>query len=111
MLRFNVSARFSSFLNYVLSLLFYHRRTLYNALNIVPKNTTSAFNPPYLLFSPLPSYCTALHCTARYVSAKAKGRADLDWSAIGMDISETAGIDVSKDVARNIQDVKDGRTY
>jgi hypothetical protein len=52
---------------------------------------------------------TAFFC--RYVSAKAKGRADLDWSAIGMDISETAGIDVSKDVARNIQDVKDGRTY
>jgi hypothetical protein len=48
---------------------------------------------------------------ARYVSAKAKGRADLDWSAIGMDIAETAGVDVSEDVARNLQDVKDGRTY
>lgn len=53
-------------------------------------------------------YC---RCCNRYVSAKAKGRADLDWSAIGMDISEAAGIDVSKDVDRNIQDVKDGRTY
>jgi hypothetical protein len=56
---------------------------------------------------------SAITCIAfdRYVSAKAKGRADLDWSAIGMDIAETAGVDVSKDVARNLQDVKDGRTY
>jgi len=47
----------------------------------------------------------------RYVSAKAKGRADLDWSAIGMDISEDAGIDVSKDLARNKKDVLEGNTY
>lgn len=61
--------------------------------------------------NPLFSALRVYPVSARYVSAKAKGRADLDWSAIGMDISETAGIDVSKDVARNIQDVKDGRTY
>ena len=47
----------------------------------------------------------------RYVSAKAKGRADLDWSAIGMDIAEDAGIDVSKDVARNKDDVAKGNKY
>jgi len=47
----------------------------------------------------------------RYVSAKAKGRADLDWSAIGMDIAEDAGIDVTKDVARNKKDVLEGDTY
>ena len=57
------------------------------------------------------SCCYFCYLCHRYVSAKAKGRADLDWSAIGMDISEAAGIDVSKDVSRNIQDVKDGRTY
>ena len=45
------------------------------------------------------------------MSAKAKGRADLDWSAIGMDIAEDAGIDVSKDVARNKKDVQEGNTY
>ena len=52
-----------------------------------------------------------LYSLLRYVSAKAKGRADLDWSAIGMDIAEDAGIDVSKDVARNKKDVKEGNTY
>jgi hypothetical protein len=47
----------------------------------------------------------------RYVGAKAKGRADLDWSAIGLDIAESAGIDVTADVARNKKDVADGKTY
>lgn len=45
------------------------------------------------------------------MGAKAKGRADLDWSAIGLDISEAAGIDVSKELARNKKDVADGNTY
>ena len=66
-------------------------------------------------------YYTILYCTLttttiplhyyRYVSAKAKGRAELDWSAIGLDIAETAGIDVSADVNRNIKDVKEGNMY
>ena len=46
-----------------------------------------------------------------YVSAKAKGNADLDWSAIGLDISQDAGIDVSKDLARNKKDVAEGNNY
>ena len=47
----------------------------------------------------------------RYTSAKAKGRGDLDWSAIGLSVSEDAGIDVSKELAQNIKDCKEGNTY
>lgn len=47
----------------------------------------------------------------RYTSAKAKGRKDFDWSAIGLSVAEDAGIDVSKDVARTEKDVKDGNLY
>lgn len=47
----------------------------------------------------------------RYTSAKAKGRGKFDWSAIGLNIAEDAGIDVAKDVARNVKDIEDGRTY
>ncbi len=47
----------------------------------------------------------------RFISAKAKGRGDFDWSAIGLNIAEDAGIDVSKDVSRNRKDVDEGRTY
>jgi hypothetical protein len=47
----------------------------------------------------------------RYVSSKAKGRADFDWSAIGLAVAEDAGIDVSKDVARNRKDIDEGNTY
>ena len=36
----------------------------------------------------------------RYVAAKNKGRGDLDWSAIGLSISEDAGVDV-RDAAEN----------
>ena len=34
----------------------------------------------------------------RFASAVAKGRSDLDWSAIGLASSEDAGVDVSKDI-------------
>lgn len=47
----------------------------------------------------------------RYTSAKAKGRGQFDWSAIGLNIAEDAGIDVTADVARNQKDIEDGRTY
>lgn len=47
----------------------------------------------------------------RYVSSKAKGRANYDWSAIGLSVAEDAGIDVSKDIARNEKDIRDGNTY
>ena len=57
---------------------------------------------------PMPFLSTLLD---RYVSAKAKGRADMDWSAIGLSVAEDAGIDVSEAVARNERDVKEGNTY
>lgn len=47
----------------------------------------------------------------RFVAAKAKGRSGFDWSAIGLNVAEDAGIDVTKDVARNQKDIADGRTY
>jgi 3-hydroxyisobutyrate dehydrogenase-like beta-hydroxyacid dehydrogenase len=47
----------------------------------------------------------------RYTSAKAKGRADFDWSAIGLSVAEDAGIDVSADVARTRKDVDEGNLY
>lgn len=47
----------------------------------------------------------------RYTSAKAKGRADFDWSAIGLNAAEDAGIDVSADVGRNRRDVESGNKY
>lgn len=47
----------------------------------------------------------------RYTSAKAKGRKDFDWSAIGLSVAEDAGIDVSKDIERTKKDIKDGNLY
>jgi len=47
----------------------------------------------------------------RFTSAKARGRGDFDWSAIGLSVAEDAGVDVAKDVERNIEDIRDGRTY
>ena len=42
----------------------------------------------------------------RFTAAKAKGRSDLDWSAIGLNCAEDAGIDVSKDLERNFNQVR-----
>lgn len=47
----------------------------------------------------------------RYTSAKARGRSDFDWSAIGLSAAEDAGIDVSADVARNRKDIDSGNQY
>ena len=47
----------------------------------------------------------------RYTSAKAKGRSDFDWSAIGLSVAEDAGIDVSDDVARTRKDIDEGNLY
>jgi hypothetical protein len=47
----------------------------------------------------------------RYVSSRAKGRGELDWSAIGLDVAENAGIDVTEDLDRNIKAVEKGETY
>eukprot|EP01138_Halocafeteria_seosinensis_P005651 gb/GECG01005777.1/.p1 GENE.gb/GECG01005777.1/~~gb/GECG01005777.1/.p1 ORF type:complete len:359 (+),score=56.28 gb/GECG01005777.1/:1-1077(+) len=38
----------------------------------------------------------------RFLSAQAKGRADLDWSAIGMASSEDAGVDISNSLKQNL---------
>jgi hypothetical protein len=42
--------------------------------------------------APMPFLSTLVD---RYTSAKARGRGDFDWSAIGLSIAEDAGIDVS----------------
>ena len=47
----------------------------------------------------------------RFTSAKARGRGEFDWSAIGLSVAEDAGVDVTNDAKRNIKDIKDGRTY
>jgi 3-hydroxyisobutyrate dehydrogenase-like beta-hydroxyacid dehydrogenase len=47
----------------------------------------------------------------RYTSAKARGRSDFDWSAIGISAAEDAGIDVTKDVQRNKEAIEKGETY
>jgi hypothetical protein len=47
----------------------------------------------------------------RYTSAKAKGRHEFDWSAIGLNAAEDAGIDVSSDIQRNKTAIEKGETY
>ena len=47
----------------------------------------------------------------RYTSAMAKERSDFDWSAIGLNVAEDAGIDVSSDIKRNKEAVEKGETY
>jgi hypothetical protein len=41
----------------------------------------------------------------RFTSAKAKGRGQMDWSAIGMNVSEDAGINMKNDLERNAKAV------
>jgi len=47
----------------------------------------------------------------RYTASKAKGRSEFDWSAIGLAVAEDAGIDISKDLSRTIEDVKKNNLY
>jgi hypothetical protein len=47
----------------------------------------------------------------RFVSAKARGRAELDWSAAGLGAAEDAGIDIAQDLRRNRDAVERGETY
>lgn len=47
----------------------------------------------------------------RFVSARARGRGDLDWSAAGLGAAEDAGIDVGTDLQRNKEAVEKGQTY
>jgi 3-hydroxyisobutyrate dehydrogenase-like beta-hydroxyacid dehydrogenase len=57
---------------------------------------------------PMP-FCSTL--VDRFTSAKARGRGDFDWSAIGLSVAEDAGIDVRVDVKRNREQVDKGETY
>ena len=45
----------------------------------------------------------------RYLTARAKGRAELDWSAIGLNASEDAGVDISKILAENLAAVEEAK--
>jgi len=47
----------------------------------------------------------------RFTSAKAKGRGSMDWSAVGLNIAEDAGLDVTKDLVRNKEAVDKNITY
>jgi 3-hydroxyisobutyrate dehydrogenase-like beta-hydroxyacid dehydrogenase len=47
----------------------------------------------------------------RFTSAKANGRSDFDWSAIGLSVAEDAGIDVRKDVERTKEQIERGEMY
>ena len=53
---------------------------------------------------PMPFLSTLID---RFTSAKARGRADFDWSAIGLSCAEDAGIDISKDLEKNYAYLKD----
>jgi 3-hydroxyisobutyrate dehydrogenase-like beta-hydroxyacid dehydrogenase len=45
----------------------------------------------------------------RYTAARAQGRDAYDWSAIGLNVAEDAGLDMSKDIAKNEQWIKDSQ--
>lgn len=44
-----------------------------------------------------------------FTSAKAKNRAEMDWSAIGLNVAEEAGIDISKDLNKNYKAIEDAK--
>lgn len=56
---------------------------------------------------PMPFLSTLID---RFTSAKAKGRSEFDWSAIGLGCAEDAGIDISEDVQRNRKLVEESKT-
>ena len=70
-------------------------------------------SPIYLHCSPTISFCHGCFVDVpmpflstlidRFTSAKAKGRSEFDWSAIGLGCAEDAGIDIGKDIERNKQ--------
>lgn len=47
----------------------------------------------------------------RFTSAKARGRGQFDWSAIGLSAGEDAGIDLASDIAKNKKAVETGDVY
>lgn len=47
----------------------------------------------------------------RFTSAKAKGRKDFDWSAIGLNIAEDAGLNIDQDLHRNIENITKNNKY
>lgn len=56
---------------------------------------------------PMPFLSTLID---RFTSAKAKGRSEFDWSAIGLGCAEDAGIDISEDIRRNKKLVEESKT-
>ena len=56
---------------------------------------------------PMPFLSTLID---RFTSAKAKGRSEFDWSAIGLGCAEDAGIDISEDIQRNMKLVEESKT-
>lgn len=60
-----------------------------------------------ILDVPMPFLSTLID---RFTSAKAKGRSEFDWSAIGLGCAEDAGIDISEDVQRNRKLVEESKT-
>jgi len=45
----------------------------------------------------------------RFTAAKAKNRAEMDWSAIGLNVAEDAGIDITKDLQKNYELIEDAK--
>lgn len=56
---------------------------------------TLALDVAHKVQSPMP-FASVLH--DRYLGAQAKGRGKMDWSAIGLSVSEEAGINVDKHI-------------
>lgn len=66
------------------------------------KETANRVNVPMPLLSIL---------IDRFLSAKAKGRQAYDWSAIGLNISEDAGINIQHAIEKNLKDIANNNTY
>lgn len=45
----------------------------------------------------------------RYTTARAKERSELDWSAIALNVAEDGGLDISKDLKRNMNYLKESQ--
>lgn len=78
------------------------------SLNLGLKDVTLVSQAAKQVDVPMPFLSVLLD---RYTSAKAKGRGNFDWSAIGLNVAEDAGIDVSKDIEKNLDNIKKGKTY
>lgn len=66
------------------------------ALELGSKDVTLVFDTAHKAKVPMP-IASLLH--DRFLAAEANGRSWMDWSAIGLSVSEDAGVDVSKAIA------------